>query len=190
MTKPLPPLSRLPEPPTTPDLSDRLTSIVNRLDAAYSAAHTPRFSVWHGLGLALGLMFMLVQQYAPGLSADLGRIVLVGPEFAVLARVTTVLLCGVALFWIRSMHPTTALGLWLNMLAVMFRLGEVRVLQEPLTLAYALALLGICTVAIRVIVRPNETDQIYVLKAELEQLKAALDGQQQGGCHDCTSPKN
>ncbi|RTR29080.1 hypothetical protein [Deinococcus radiophilus] len=136
----------------------------------------PPFTRWHALGLVVALLLALGTQYAPGLLADVGRVpVLSGlPDAAVYARMTTLFLIGVALFLARSMHGLTAVILWGALIGISLRLGEVRMTGEPLTVAFAAVLLAVSLIAVRVILRPNETDTIAEQRRRIEQLEGQL----------------
>ncbi|MFC6618019.1 hypothetical protein [Deinococcus radiophilus] len=124
----------------------------------------------------VALLLALGTQYAPGLLADVGRVpVLSGlPDAAVYARMTTLFLIGVALFLARSMHGLTAVILWGALIGISLRLGEVRMTGEPLTVAFAAVLLAVSLIAVRVILRPNETDTIAEQRRRIEQLEGQL----------------
>ncbi|MDO4264605.1 MAG: hypothetical protein Q4C67_10450 [Deinococcus sp.] len=134
----------------------------------------PPFSRWHLAGLLIALVLGVALLYAPGLLADVGRLPLGDSLAAIYARLTALFLIVVALFVARSMHPLTALVLWLGLISVGFRLGEVRMTGEPLTLAFTAAVLAFSLTAIRVIVRPNETDIIAEQQRRIGQLEGQL----------------
>lgn len=115
--------------------------------------------MWHGLGLFACALLFFGQQNAPGLLADLSAYPVGDWQVGIYARLTTLFLAGIAVFAVRAMHPGMYLALGLEITYLCLRLGETRISQEPLTLAFACVLLAFGVISVRIIIRPNEYEQ-------------------------------
>lgn len=137
------------------------------------AAHNPLtvhppLRWWHGallLGL-LGLSSLTIQ--APGVLADLAGIRVADWEWFVRGRSTIIILCAIALIGVRSYRPLIGLGMVMTVVGLSLRLGNNQMTQEPLTLGFALLLLALAVVPIRVIIRPNPDDLIAQLSEQVQ----------------------
>ena len=83
-----------------------------------------------------------------------------------LARVTVIWLSLYAMLLVRTMHPITHLAMILSVVAVILRLGEIRITHDPLTLSAALILFGQALYAIRIITRLPELSNIEIKKGK------------------------
>ncbi|WP_288481036.1 hypothetical protein [uncultured Deinococcus sp.] len=135
-----------------PPRSERL----NRWARAHSPTNDPPFRWWHGLLLALGLLLYFAQQQTTGLIADISSYPVGDWQAGIYGRLTALFLAGMALFVVRAMHPLMYVGLVIEGVFLMLRIGEMRVTHEPLTASYTLFLAFSAIVSIRIITRPNE----------------------------------
>ncbi|AWT34506.1 hypothetical protein DM785_02305 [Deinococcus actinosclerus] len=117
---------------------------------------------------------------APAALADAAAHPLADWRAFVLARGTVALLAVYALVGVRSYHPLVGAGLVATILGMGLRIGLGQVTQEPLSVGYALLLLALSVLPIRVIIRPNADDRLRVqdeLIAELRAENARLKGE-------------
>lgn len=136
-------------------------------------AHPP-LRWWHGallLGI-LSLSYVTIQ--APGVLADLAGLRIADWEWFVRARSTVIILCAFALVGVRSYRPLIGAGMVLTIVGLSLRLGNNQLTQEPLTLGFALLLLALAVVPVRVIIRPNPDDLIVQYQERAETAEGEL----------------
>ncbi|PJI52967.1 hypothetical protein CTI14_35085, partial [Methylobacterium radiotolerans] len=92
--------------------------------------------------------------------ADLASIPVGDWRAFVLARGTVIILAVYALAFVRTYHALVGVGMTLTVAGLGLRIGLGQVTQEPLSLGFALLLLALAVLPVRVIVRPNQDDVI------------------------------
>jgi len=132
-----------------PTSEDRL----RRFTRAHSPLQPPRFNFWHGLTTLILAALLWGQQSIPGVMADYSGVVIGDWQAGILARVTVIALLTYALVLVRTAHWLAYLGMLGAAAGICLRLGDIRITHEPLTLGFALSLLGIALIAIRIVLR-------------------------------------
>lgn len=126
---------------------------LRRFTRAHSPLQPPKFNRWHGLTMLILGLLLWGQQNVPGVMADWSGLIVGNWQAGILARVTVIALLAYALLFVRTAHILAYLGMLLAAAGICFRLGDIRITHEPLTLGFALSLLGIALVAVRIITR-------------------------------------
>ena len=129
---------------------------IQRFTRRHSPFQPPRFQWWHALIFLIFPLLMFGQQRAPGFFADVSRYAVGNWEAGIMARVTIIWLSLYAMLLVRTLHPLGYAAMLVSVVGVSLRLGEVRIVHEPLTFGSALLLLGLALYAIRIITRQPE----------------------------------
>lgn len=130
---------------------------------------------WHVGLLLMAVIVGWAAVRAPGVLADLASIPVGDWRAFVLARGTVIILAVYALAFVRTYHALVGVGMTLTVAGLGLRIGLGQVTQEPLSLGFALLLMALAVLPIRVIVRPNQDDVIRRQAAELARLKGETD---------------
>ena len=137
---------------------------LRRFTRAHSPFQPPKFRVWHGLLALFFLALIWGQQKAPGVFADLSSHALGNWEASVLARVTVIWISLYAMLFVRTLHPMGYAAMILTVVGMGFRLGEIRITHEPLTVGASFVLLGLALYAMRIITRQPELSGLEIKK--------------------------
>lgn len=148
------------------------TDALRRAWAAHNPlqAHPP-LRWWHGVILALAVFLMALAVLAPGVLSDLASTPIADWRWFVRARSTVIILCLVALVGVRAYHWLIGVAMVLSVAGMCLRIGLGQMTQEPLTLGFALLLLALAIIPVRVILRPNDTDLITQQAEEIRTLR-------------------
>ncbi|GAA4015762.1 hypothetical protein GCM10022631_30000 [Deinococcus rubellus] len=119
---------------------------------------------WHITALLGVLLLGAAAIHIPGVLADAGSYPLAGWQAFVMAREAVVIFSLYALVFVRSYTPLIGFGLLVSIIGLLLRLGITQITHEPLTVGYALLLVALCVLPVRVIVRPNDNDRIKALE--------------------------
>jgi hypothetical protein len=140
---------------------------VRRAIAAQNPLQHPPLRWWHLMAAVIILALAWLAVRAPGLLADVASYPLAGWETFVIVRCTVIILSAYALLFVRSYHPLIGFGLFVTAAGLLLRVGLNQVTEEPLSLGFALLLLALGLIAVRVIIRPNAEDTVRMLQERL-----------------------
>jgi hypothetical protein len=160
---------------------------LERWARTHSPFQQPAFTGWHWLLTVVFLVTVVGVLLAPGLAADLGGRQ-VGPtyrerlpswEMGQLARITVACLYAWSLLGVRAMHPLAYAGQLAALVYLFFRISEVRITHEPLTVMWLALLFALALPAIRAITRPTDTELIELQRRRIRELEAQVKAHQE-----------
>ncbi|UQN05430.1 hypothetical protein [Deinococcus sp. QL22] len=162
-----------PHRPMTPRPRSERTS---RFLRAHNPLQPPELRLWHVLlGLVL-FIFFAACVIASGVAGEVGRMALQDSswQLTILWIEGIAVLCLVALVLVRAMSPLMYVGLALQIVALGLWLGITRTEQLPFTLINFFVLVVLTLIPVRVITRPNEQDQLVLMRERAERAEAEV----------------
>lgn len=165
---------------------------LERWARTHSPLQQPPFTAWHGALTVLFVVTILGVLLAPGFAADLGgrqigptyREKLPSWEIGQLARITVAGLYAWSLLGVRAMHPLAYAGQLAALVYLFFRISEVRITHEPLTVMWLALLFALALPAIRAITRPTDAEQIELQRRRIRELETQVKALQEAPHED------